>query len=435
LATENYIPDPIHDSIEMPTWFLKIKEEKSIRRMMFIRQLGLKAYIDYPGAIHTRYSHVQGVMHLAGRMVDMLHDYEDKKGHAETATNLKRNKATIMAAGFLHDIGHGPFSHVCDYVLEKFSGKKHEVIGAELISQLKVLENEGMPIKSIQEIITGRHCYPFLSHIINGPLDADKLDYLLRDAYHVGLKYSFDLNYFIKNFRILGNDKSKLEHCELGLENLPKAIVTAEIFVVIWKSMYDLVYHVENSRMAEKMLEKALLLRAENDKSFKELFKNTKKFVEIHDEKLLDELRSKTDFAGSLAEGVANNQLFEIITDIELSTEKFKFSETFTSNLEKDPDQLSDHLSIELAKKLKFDKYKIICDIIKSKAPKDIHVNEYVGPDPVELKSKSSIVASIKPNFRLKIYVDKSLKQKVGKDLLTTFLTESIGNESSGRED
>lgn len=429
MVIENYIPDPIHGSIEMPTWFLKIKEEKSVRRMMFIRQLGLKAYIDYPGAIHTRYSHVQGVMHLAGRVVDMLRDYEDKKGHTETATNLQRNKSTIMAAGFLHDIGHGPFSHVCDYVLEKFSGKKHEDVGAELISQLKILENEGMPIKSIQEIITGKHSYPFISNIINGPLDADKLDYLLRDAYHVGLKYSFDLNYFIKNFRILGSDKSKLEHCELGLENMPQAIVTAEIFVVIWKSMYDLVYHVENSRIAEKMLEKALLLRAENDSSFKECFKDIKKFVEIHDEQLLDALRLKGDLAGKLAEGVANNQLFEVINDTELSTNNFKFSDDFASKLNTDPDKLSDHLSIELAKKVKCDKYRIICDIIKSKTPKDIHVNEYVGPDPVELKSKSSIISNIDLEFRVKTYVDKPLKKDIGKDLITSFLKDSTSNE------
>ena len=75
LSAESYVPDPIHGSIEMPSWLINISKERSVRRMMFIRQLGLKAYVDYPGAIHTRYSHVQGVMHLAGRVVDLLYDY------------------------------------------------------------------------------------------------------------------------------------------------------------------------------------------------------------------------------------------------------------------------------------------------------------------------------------------------------------------------
>lgn len=204
MVSKNLVPDPVHGTIEIPSWLLRIANEKSVRRMMFIRQLGLKAYIDYPGAIHTRYSHVLGVMHLSGRIISMLTELEYKKGRTETATSLSNNRINIMAAGFLHDIGHGPFSHVVDYILKKYCNTTHEEIAFEIIKKMSDIENDGINIDKVREIIKGKHPYRFINHIINGPIDADKLDYLLRDAHNVGLKYSLDLDHFITNFRILG---------------------------------------------------------------------------------------------------------------------------------------------------------------------------------------------------------------------------------------
>ena len=174
MISKNLVSDSIHGTIEIPNWLLRIINEKSVRRMLFIRQLGLKAYIDYPGAIHTRYSHVLGVMHLAGRIIEMLSELEYKKGRPETATSLSNNKINIMAAGFLHDIGHGPFSHVVDYILKRYSGTTHEEISFEIIKKLDDIENDGINITKVRDIITGRHPYRFINHIVNGPIDADK---------------------------------------------------------------------------------------------------------------------------------------------------------------------------------------------------------------------------------------------------------------------
>lgn len=425
--TKNYIPDPIHGSIEIPTWLAQIKEEDSIRRMMLIRQLGLKAYIDYPGAIHTRYSHVQGVMHLAGRVVDLLEGHERKSRKTEIADNLHRNKSNIMAAGFLHDIGHGPFSHVCDHVLKKYSRKTHEEIGIEILEGFD-LEKEGISIQSVKKIITGEHEYPFISDIINGPLDVDKLDYLLRDAHHVGFRYSIDLNHFIKNFRILGSDRSDLHHCELGLENSQQAVVTSEIFIIIWKSMYDLVYHVEDSRIAEKMLEKALLLRSQDDSDFKSNFASVEKFVKMQDEKLLEELRSKNDFAGKLAESITGGKTYKVFSKT-LNKEKssgWKLSEDFECKANEDPDRLSDWVSLEMAKKLECTEYKVICDIIKSKAPKQINIDEFESSAPIELNTKSQIINSIKPELEIRTYIDKSFQENTEKHLISKSLKEII---------
>ena len=185
--------DPIHGSIKMPLWLVAINDEPAIRRMMFIRQLGLKSSIDFPGAIHTRYSHCIGTMFLAKKILTTLREKaegEDK----ELVDLLDENENTVMAAGFLHDIGHGPFSHVLDYPLKKIAKTKHEAVGSLIItSKLKLLEKKhAIPLESVCEIINKQHQHRFLSEIINGPLDADKLDYILRDSYHIGLRFAID---------------------------------------------------------------------------------------------------------------------------------------------------------------------------------------------------------------------------------------------------
>lgn len=424
----NSVPDPIHGSIEMPNWLVKISKEKSVRRMMFIRQLGLKAYIDYPGAIHTRYSHSLGVMDLAGRIVDMLTDLENKNSRDNVACTLDQNKENIMAAGFLHDIAHGPFSHVVDYPLERYSKKTHEQLAGQIIAKFGVLESFGISLNSVEKIIRGKHDYPFISNIINGPLDADKLDYLLRDAHHVGLKYSLDLGHFIKNFRILGIDGSNLEECELGLENDDEAIVTAEMFITIWKSMYDLVYHVKDSRIAEKMLEKSILLRAESDSKFRSKLTDIDKFMELDDETLLEELRKGTGLSQTLAESVRDNKLYNLRYDEEFNSKNFDISDKFFNRLEDNPDAISDSLSLQLCTKIRCKRYQVICDFVKSRSPKPIHIRDYNEGEPIELKSKSNIIDAIKPKIRMKVYVDPALKKNADKDFIKMSLKKIIND-------
>jgi len=231
--------DPIYGNIPLPRWLIEINDREEIRRMIFIRQLGLKASISFPGAIHTRYSHSLGSMHLAGKIARMLSEKAANSGKSNTAQSLRENENTIMAAAFLHDIGHGPFSHVLDYPLKAIAKKTHEDIASEIIkSRFKSdLEKHSIPVDFVTQIIqNGRSPkYQFICGIVNGPLDADKIDYILRDSYHVGLKYSFDANVFTNEFVVLGDDDD-LSACQLGLEPTPEAIRTAEIYILIWKN-------------------------------------------------------------------------------------------------------------------------------------------------------------------------------------------------------
>ncbi|CAN5815692.1 hypothetical protein BH23THE1_BH23THE1_12500 [soil metagenome] len=295
MITPNLIHDPIHGTIEIPNFMSQILKEKSFRRMQFIRQLGLQAFIDFPNAIHTIYSHVLGVMHLANQVTNRLINLESTSGRKDIKEILENNKNNLLAAALLHDIGSGPFSHVIDFVLKEYCTTDHEKKSFELFDKLDWINSKGLDTDEIKKIITGNHDYKFLNNIITGPLDCDKLDYLLRDSYHVGLKYSFDLNHFIGNFRILVDESSKFENYELGLENDIISIKTAEIFLIIWKNMYDLVYHIKESRIAEK----AIIVKIEKEPDFINHLKDNEKYLELDGEKLLKILEEENDISSN----------------------------------------------------------------------------------------------------------------------------------------
>jgi len=436
VLNQKRVIDPLYGSIPMPLWLVHVLDREEIRRMMFIRQLGLKAYIDFPGAIHTRYSHALGTMHVAGRIVDLLCQKATSKGHTNIAQCLKENKNTLMAAGFFHDIGHGPFSHVLDYPLKKFTEKSHEEIAADMIVTFKPeLERFSIPVDFMTEIIRGIHEYNFICGIINGPLDADKLDYLLRDSYHVGLKYSFDVDIFINEYVVLGND-SNLSACELGLESNPGAIDTAEIYLLIWKSLYDIVYYAPWSRVAEKMLEKAILRACEEKTDFKEIFLKREKYAELTDSELLSELKTACDFSKEIVERIlkGKNMIYGILFSDELKEPDYKITkllERFHS--QEDVDEFSDEITIKLCDELKIDPYHCICDIIRLKVPGEIHLNENnkKTEEPLSLSEKSSIVKALEEEkIELKVYVHPDVNEKIDtervKNIIKILIDEGI---------
>ena len=344
-------------------------------------------------------------------------------------TVLKANEETLIAAGFLHDIAHGPFSHAVDFAMRKISGKTHEELAKDIIlnslpSDLANRINEQQVIKLIQ----GKHDYPFLSQIISGPIDIDKLDYLLRDAYHVGLKYSFDLDYFLDSYTILG-DEECLNKCRLGIEDSPQAIVTTELFLVMWKSMYDLVYHVEDSRVAEKMLEKAILLK-ENDKKIIEKFSDAKSFLDLDDDFLLNLLIGLGGKSEELVTNIKVGKVYKVAFDTELDQQHFQMSSKFVDtlkNLDK-VSEISDNISKQFNEKENKTDYEYICDIITSKAPSEIQIDkqdEETG-EYVELRKKSQIVGAIQSQSRIKIYSDLKIKDAPSRQKINTTLEEII---------
>lgn len=187
--------DPIHGYIHVNlqvVWdCINAKEMQRLRR---IHQLG-GDYQVYHTAEHSRFAHSLGVYEIVRRMVE---EVDDLKGLSEF------DKATVMLAGLLHDVGHGPFSHA----FEAVSSVHHEeftrriIVENSEIHEILAAVDENLP-EAVASIITYEHPNDILNQIVSGQLDADRMDYLLRDAYFTGTSYgNFDLERIIRTIRV-----------------------------------------------------------------------------------------------------------------------------------------------------------------------------------------------------------------------------------------
>jgi HD superfamily phosphohydrolase len=409
------VVDPVHGRIELPQWVLRVKNLPEVRRMINIRQLGLKVYTGFPGAMHTRYVHSLGTMHLAEKLRTLLLAREEGSGREDLRQNLINNKAALQAAGFFHDIGHGPFSHVFDFVTRKEMGKDHAALSIEIIEEYKdILEKESIPLDLVYGIISSDSSatqpYGYIREIIDGPLDVDKMDYLLRDSYHVGFKYSFDLEHLMNNLRVLGSGDD-LTTYQIGLADTPASIVAAEHFLLNWQSMYTLVYFDQSTRIAEKMLEKAVLIAIKEDARVKDQFSNPKNFLNLGEYQLLDLLHESTEIPKRLVESILSNLFYKTVGTIALG-ESFDPESSFMNSVKDDDDLVSDKMSILLSEGN--EEYSIICDIVRRKTPRNIRL-ERIGDDgePVDLTQVSHVVKAMSEQDRtLYVYIKPELVSK-----------------------
>jgi len=167
-----------------------------VQRLRFIHQLGF-AFLVFPGAEHSRFSHVLGAMHLAGRVYDAL----CAKGNGLLPSGASsRERRLVRAAALLHDIGHAPFSHSAE---ELFAGGiDHEEMTRRLLALPDIEEaferwGEGLATADVARLLAGGGDPKerLLAQIVSGELDVDKMDYLLRDSLFCGVRYgSFDLD-------------------------------------------------------------------------------------------------------------------------------------------------------------------------------------------------------------------------------------------------
>lgn len=237
--------DPIHGNISVtdPTIFALI-QSPDFQRLRRIRQLGT-SFISYPGAEHTRFAHSLGVYHLMSRVLKHLTD----RG---IATIDPEEQVMACCAALLHDIGHGPFSHL----FEKLTGIRHErwveqIIGnpASSIYQILASRNPAWPAR-ITAIIAGTwDGPPFLKELISSQLDVDRMDYLLRDSRMCGVTYGvFDLDRLIQTITVVDG------HIALT----DKGVHSAEEFLLARYFMYWNVYFHKATRSSETVLEQLM---------------------------------------------------------------------------------------------------------------------------------------------------------------------------------
>lgn len=238
------IKDPVHGYIYITEKEKEIIDSYPFQRLRRIRQLAGSEYV-YPGANHTRFEHSLGVMYLAGKVIE----------NRKISRMINRDEAEMVRmAALLHDVGHGPFSHVFEHVLIKRLGRTHEDITSWLIreSELRdIISDMGHDAKTIAKLAVGKLDGDkiFLNQIISSAIDVDKLDFVVRDTYHTGAEYGFvDIFRLIQTFDVFNGNLA----VDLG------AISTLEAFIMARMESFKSIYFHRVGRAAQIMLAMAL---------------------------------------------------------------------------------------------------------------------------------------------------------------------------------
>ena len=233
LSKRKIFNDPVYGFITIPGGLIfDIIEHTWVQRLRRIRQLGLTSMV-YPGALHTRFHHALGAMHLMHLAIETLRS----KGFQITPEESEGARLAIL----LHDIGHGPFSHALENCL--VSGIDHEILSDLFMNRLN-RQFEGRLDLCI-EIFNDRYPKKFLHQLVSGQLDMDRLDYLTRDSFFTGVSEGV-----ISTDRII----KMLTVAQDALAVEAKGIYSIENFIVARRLMYWQVYFHKTVVAAEYML-------------------------------------------------------------------------------------------------------------------------------------------------------------------------------------
>lgn len=237
--------------ISIPDEFIfDLIEHPYMQRLRRIMQLGM-SHLVYPGALHTRFHHVLGAMHLMTLAISTIR----RKGHEIS----QEEERAVLIAILLHDIGHGPFSHALEYDI--VSGVSHEEISGFFIERLS--QEFGEDLDHALLIFKNTHPKPFLHQLVSSQLDMDRLDYLNRDSFYTGVSEG-----------IIGSDRliEMLNVHEGNLVLEEKGIYSIEKFIVARRLMYWQVYLHKTVVASEFMLIHALRRAKQVAKSGQDLF-------------------------------------------------------------------------------------------------------------------------------------------------------------------
>lgn len=253
------VRDPVHNFVSLRADEVKLVGTPIFQRLRGIRQLAM-ANLVYPGALHTRFDHSLGVCHVAGMLAAQL-------GLSEDEVEL------VRLAALLHDLGHGPFSHVSEHTLDWYADqanlgenqkteKIHERITAHLIEYdpgiQRVLAQDKR--EKITKLLDDGYGQPALRAIVSGPLDADKQDYLLRDSHFCGVAYGlFDIHQFHRSLVLEGPQDEK----ELMID--PDGVHAVEQYVLAKYYLTTNVYRHRVRLITDQMIIRAIRLGIDVD--------------------------------------------------------------------------------------------------------------------------------------------------------------------------
>jgi len=248
-VSERIYRDPVHNIIRLRTdteegrLLVRLVDSFEFQRLRRIKQLGL-ALFTYQGAEHSRFTHSLGALHLMTRVLDRL---------SEKYPLAPEDRAAACAAALLHDIGHGPFSHVMEKVLDFH----HEawtvaaVLSPETeAGQVLASYSRALP-RRVADVIEGTFRPAYLAQLVSSQLDVDRMDYLLRDSLMTGAKYgNYDLEWIVNAIEV--------DEREERLYVAARGLYAVEEYLQARYYMFRQVYFHRTLRSAEAVLRSAL---------------------------------------------------------------------------------------------------------------------------------------------------------------------------------
>ncbi|MDI3507564.1 MAG: uncharacterized protein PWQ46_1030 [Methanomicrobiaceae archaeon] len=244
LTYEVHVRDPLYGYIGLTADEVQLLDTAPIQRLRRIKQLA-NAHLVYPSACHTRFEHSLGVLHIATLMAEHLGIGED-------------DLINLRYAAMLHDVGHGPFSHVFEASLKRINGDEttHEDITTRIIGEDDEISSILGDAAGEVAAILSEDQNGILNQIMSGNLDADKIDYLRRDSYHIGVNYgNFDLERILHTIQKTEKTRDwEPEHIVIH----EKGMDAIESFRLARFLMHTQVYHHHTNVAANRMLQRAV---------------------------------------------------------------------------------------------------------------------------------------------------------------------------------
>ena len=391
------IRDPIHGFIHRDLKEKKIVDSKVFQRLRRLKQLAMASLV-YPGAVHTRFDHSLGAFHVA------------RQASTKLLPNSSADQELVRLAALLHDIGHGPFSHVSEPILKEFCKieldlKKYQI--HEIISSRIILENSELlqilgenQCQEIVSLLEGKLGDSLLKDIISGPLDVDKQDYLLRDSYFCGVQYGvYDPNRLLDALTVhqAADDERYLAISGGGVNSV-------EQFVLAKYYMSAQVYFHKIRLITDSMIGRGIALGIKEDKIpwLKDLYsydgspEHLREYLDWHDEKLVLEIlsnRTPDGYAKRIFTRLADRNLLKRIFSVkENRFENPALRLSIFDNFDKFRGPLEDLVSATFG----YEKELVIANLVNFKpATRTESEIMVLGPKPVGFREESVLFSSV----------------------------------------
>ena len=401
------IKDPVYGYVYITEEEKEIIDSYPVQRLRRLRQLAGSEYV-YPGANHTRFEHSIGVMYLAGKVTE----------NPNISQLINEEEAGIVRiAALLHDVGHGPFSHVFEHLLTKELNKTHEDMTSWIIrnSELRDIVNKlGYEAEKIAELAVGKRYKgekAFLNQIISSSIDVDKLDFVVRDTYHTGAAYGFvDVFRLIHTFDVLDENLA----ADMG------ALSTLESFIIARIESFKSIYFHRVGRAAQIML--ATALEKANEELGLTSFKTPEEYLAMDDYTVWTMLRNCKK-SSQIIKSLERRRMLKCAYEQTFYVKDKTVSNIFSA------EEFRNQIKDKIAKKANVDSDAVVIDVPTVPSvpyyhsmfmePMEIPICYKTREGRKELKRLSEIsgIFDVLKGFIniLRVYTDENIREKVGK--------------------